>query len=66
MIGDIVGVCAMIYGFMIPIGVGYVYMHTDYSKVSGSVWVKIESTVVLGFLWPFVLLYTIKHRKEKK
>lgn len=66
MIGDIVGVCAMIYLFMIPVGIAYVYMHTDYSKVKGSVMVKVESTVILGLLWPFVILYVIKQRKEKK
>lgn len=66
MIGDIVGVCAMIYGFMIPVGIAYVYMHTDYSKVKGSVMVKVESTIILGLLWPFVILYVIKQRREKK
>ena len=65
MIGDIVGMCAMIYGFMVPFGIAYVYMHTDYSKVKGSVMVKVESTVLLGLLWPFVLLYVIKHRNDK-
>lgn len=66
MIGDIVGVCSMIYGLMIPVGMAYVYMHTDYSKVRGSVMVKVETTIILGLLWPFVILYVIKQRKEKK
>lgn len=66
MIGDIVGVCAMIYGFMIPVGIGYVYMHTDYSKINHSVMVKVEATIIMGCLWPFVILCVIKQRKEKK
>lgn len=66
MIGDIVGVCAMIYGFIIPVGIAYVYMHTDYSKVQGSVLVKVESTIILGLLWPYVILFVIKQRRERK
>lgn len=66
MIGDIVGVCVMIYGFMIPVGIAYVYMHTDYSKVKASVLVKVESTIILGLLWPYVILFVIKQRRERK
>ncbi len=66
MIGDIVGVCAMIYGFMIPVGIAYVYMHTDYSKVKGSVMVKVESTIILGLLWPYVILFVIKQRRTQR
>lgn len=66
MIGYIVGVCSMIYGLMISVGMAYVYMHTDYSKVRGSVMVKVESTIILGLLWPFVILYVIKQRRQKK
>ena len=65
MIGDIVGVCVMIYCFMIPVGIGYVYMHTDYSKVKSSVMAKVGSTILIGSLWPFVILYVIKQRKER-
>jgi hypothetical protein len=66
MIGDIVGVCAMIYGFMIPLGIAYVYLRTDYSKVQGSVMVKVESTIILGLIWPYVILFVIKQHIERK
>ena len=66
MIGEIVCVCAMIYCFMIPVGIGYVYMHTDYSKVKSGVMAKVEATILLGFLWPYVILFVIKQRKERK
>ena len=66
MIGDIVGVCTMIYGFMVPVGIAYVYMNTDYSKVKGSVMFKVQSTIILGLIWPFVILYVIKKRREGK
>ena len=64
--GDIVGVCAMIYGIMIPFGIAYVYLHTDYSKVRGSVLVKVESTIILGLIWPYIILFVIKQRRERK
>ena len=66
MIYTVAEYAAVLYFVVIPFAAAYVYLHTDYTKVRGSVWVKVETTIVLGLFWPFVLLYAIKHRKDKK
>ena len=57
---------AVLYFVIVPFAAAYVYLHTDYSKVKGSVLVKVESTIMLGFLWPYVILFVIKQRRERK
>lgn len=61
-------ICA--YLFMTMVCCCYVYMHTDYSKVSGGAGAKMVSTVIISLFWPLVFLYvvlsTIKKRKQRK
>ena len=66
MIYTVAGYAAVLYFVIIPFAAAYVYLHTDYTKVRGSVWVKVESTIMLGFLWPYVILFVIKQRREHK
>jgi uncharacterized membrane protein len=59
-----------VYLFMTVVCCCYVYLHTDYSKVSGGAGTKIVTTVILSLFWPLVFLYgvlsTIKKRKQQK
>lgn len=61
-------ICA--YLFMTVVCCCYVYLRTDYSKVSGGAGAKMVSTVVISLFWPLVFLYgvlsTIKKRKQRK
>lgn len=66
MIYTVAKYAAVLYFVIIPFAAAYVYLHTDYTKVRASVWVKVESTIVLGFLWPYVILFVIKQRRERK
>ena len=66
MIYTVAKYAAVLYFVIIPFAVAYVYLHTDYSQVRGSVWVKVESTIILGFLWPCIILFVIKQRRERK
>lgn len=59
-----------VYLFMTMVCCCYVYLHTDYSKVSGGPGAKMVSTFVLSLFWPLVFLYgvlsTIKKRNKLK
>lgn len=55
-----IGYDAVIYLVIVPFAAAYVFLHTDYTKVSGSVWVKMESKIILGSLLQFVILFVIK------
>lgn len=61
-------ICA--YLFMTMVCCCYVYLHTDYSKVSGGAMIKIETTFFISLFWPLVFLYvvlsTIKKMKQQK
>ena len=57
---------AVLYFVIVPFAAAYVYLHTDYKKVRGSVWVKVESTIILGLLWPYVILFVIKQRRDRE
>lgn len=66
MIYTVAKYAAVLYLVIIPFAAAYVYLHTDYTKVSGSVLVKVESTILLGLLWPFIILFVIKQSRERK
>lgn len=66
MICTVAEYAAALYFVIVPFAAAYVYLHTDYTKVRGSVWVKVESTIILGLLWPYVILFVIKQRRERK
>ena len=66
MIYTVAEYAAVLYFVIAPFAAAYVYLHTDYAKVSGSVWVKVETTIILGLLWPYVILFVIKQRRERK
>ena len=53
------------YVVMIAVCCCYVYLHTDYLKVGGSILAKIESTVLVSFFWPLVFLYAILKTMKK-
>ena len=62
----VVSCIACLYAIMSLVGAARVYLHTDYDKVDASVCVKVEVTLLLGMLWPFVLLYIIKQTMKEK
>ena len=66
MIYTVSGYAAVLYFVIIPFAAAYVYLHTDYSKVKSSVMAKVESTILLACLWPFVILWVVKHRNKDK
>ena len=66
MIYTVAKYAAVLYFAIIPFAAAYVYLHTDYTKVRGSVLVKVESTILLGLLWPYVILFIIKQRRDQE
>jgi hypothetical protein len=66
MIYTVAKYATVLYLVIVPFAAAHVYLHTDYTKVRGSVWAKVVSTIMLGFLWPYVILFVIKQRRERK
>ena len=63
---DIVWYFECAYALLIPVWCVYIYFHTDYTRIHASTLVKIESTIVLAFLWPICLMYVIKQAMLRK